>query len=176
MNEFEMVEKLREKANVSFEEAKDALTRANGDLLDAMILLEKEGKVSGNSTATKSFGSASSNEGFSKSESNKEEKKEQIKQDTKEFFEKVWVALSQNFFVIERKSALIGKLPLFAFVPLLIFAFWFTIPALILGLFFECRYKFMGKDDLSVINKAFDKASEATDKVKDEFAKKIDKE
>ena len=45
MDNFEKVEKLREKANVSFEEAKAALEESNWDLLDAMIVLEKQGKT-----------------------------------------------------------------------------------------------------------------------------------
>ena len=45
MTNFEMVEILRDKANVSYEEAKAALENSNWDLLDAMLLLEKEGKV-----------------------------------------------------------------------------------------------------------------------------------
>ena len=35
MDEFEKVEKLRQRANVSYEEAKKALDEANGDVLDA---------------------------------------------------------------------------------------------------------------------------------------------
>ena len=42
MTEFEKVEKLRERANVSYEEAKEALLASEGDLLDAMIYLEKQ--------------------------------------------------------------------------------------------------------------------------------------
>ncbi len=45
MATLEQVEKLREKANVSFEEAKAALDACNGDLLDALIYLEKQGRV-----------------------------------------------------------------------------------------------------------------------------------
>ena len=45
MDELEKVEKLRERANVSYEEAKEALDKSNGDLLDAMVYLEKQGKV-----------------------------------------------------------------------------------------------------------------------------------
>ena len=45
MDIFEKVEKLVEKAGVSYEDAKAALDKANGDLLDAMIILEKEGKA-----------------------------------------------------------------------------------------------------------------------------------
>ena len=45
MDNFEKVEKLVQKANVSYEDAKQALEEANGDMLDAMIALEKQGKV-----------------------------------------------------------------------------------------------------------------------------------
>ena len=44
MTELEKVEKLREKANVSFAEAKEALDNTGGDILDALIYLEKQGK------------------------------------------------------------------------------------------------------------------------------------
>ena len=44
MNELEKVEKLREKADVSFAEAKEALDYADGDVLGALIYLEKQGK------------------------------------------------------------------------------------------------------------------------------------
>ena len=46
-----MVEMLHEKANVSYEEAKAALERNNWDVLDALIDLEKMGKVSEARTA-----------------------------------------------------------------------------------------------------------------------------
>lgn len=45
MDHYEMVEKLRQKANVSYEEAKAALEKAEWDILDALVLLENEGKV-----------------------------------------------------------------------------------------------------------------------------------
>lgn len=45
MDNFEKVEKLREKANVTYEEAKAALENSNWDMLDAMIYLEKNGKI-----------------------------------------------------------------------------------------------------------------------------------
>ena len=38
MDNFEKVEKLREHANVSYEEAKQALENSNWDILDAMSL------------------------------------------------------------------------------------------------------------------------------------------
>ncbi|NLO13382.1 MAG: ubiquitin, partial [Clostridiales bacterium] len=44
MDHFEMVEKLRQKANVSYEEAKAALEHSEWDLLDALVYLESQGK------------------------------------------------------------------------------------------------------------------------------------
>ena len=45
MDNLEKVEKLRERANVSYQEAKAALEENNWDLLDAMVALEKAGKT-----------------------------------------------------------------------------------------------------------------------------------
>ena len=45
MDKLEKVEKLRERANVSYEEAKAALEANDWDLLDAMVALEKSGKT-----------------------------------------------------------------------------------------------------------------------------------
>ena len=47
MDHYEMVEILRNKANVTYEEAKAALEASDWDMLDALVLLESEGKVNG---------------------------------------------------------------------------------------------------------------------------------
>ena len=47
MDHYEMVETLRAKANVTYEEAKAALEASDWDMLDALVLLESEGKVNG---------------------------------------------------------------------------------------------------------------------------------
>ena len=52
MEQLEKVEKLRERANVSYEEAKEALEASDWDLLDAMVYLEKKGKVKSPSRET----------------------------------------------------------------------------------------------------------------------------
>ena len=58
MVDFEKVEKLVQKANVSYEDAKNALEAANGDMLDAIIALEKEGKVKSQTSSYSSTTSA----------------------------------------------------------------------------------------------------------------------
>ncbi len=42
---FEKVEKLREYAGISYEEAKKELEKTDGDLLEAVVNLEKEGRI-----------------------------------------------------------------------------------------------------------------------------------
>lgn len=44
-NLLEQIDLLRSRANVGYEEAKDALDRTNGDMVEALILLEKENKI-----------------------------------------------------------------------------------------------------------------------------------
>ena len=44
MDHFEMTEKLRERAQVSYEEAKEALELNEWDMLEAIVYLEREGE------------------------------------------------------------------------------------------------------------------------------------
>ncbi|MBQ8334341.1 MAG: hypothetical protein IJX93_11280 [Clostridia bacterium] len=45
MEHIDMMEKLHEKANISLSEAKEVLERADWDMLEALVILEKEGKI-----------------------------------------------------------------------------------------------------------------------------------
>ena len=52
MERNEMIKKLMEKAYVTNEEAQEVLEKCNWDLLDAIIYLERNGKVENNETTT----------------------------------------------------------------------------------------------------------------------------
>lgn len=41
----ELIEMLRERANVSYEEAREALEKCNNDIVEALIYLEKQNKI-----------------------------------------------------------------------------------------------------------------------------------
>jgi len=166
MDRIEMVEKLREKAGVSYEEAKAALETANWDLLDAVVLLEKEGKVSDAGYSTK------------KEQADKEEKaKSKQEKQKSDGFEKFMGFLGRvihkgntNSLVILKDGERKFSLPVTALVLLLIFGFYVTLPLLIIGLFFSFHYRFEGPElGKEKINKAMAQASKAAEAVKDEF-------
>jgi len=146
----EQVEKLRERADVSFEEAKAALEQANGDLLDALILLERQGKTSpppsggyysGEQTAQPepepdagaggthhrvTFGDVMSSLGTG--------------------LAKLFNAGSANYIDAYRNDKVMLSCPVLVFVILLIAAFWVTIPLIIIGIPFGWRYRLRGPD------------------------------
>lgn len=177
MDNFEKVEKLREHANVSYEEAKKALESSNWDILDAMIYLEQNGKVNGPDKASYTT----------------QAQKVTIEVDSKEsksgFMDTLkrfgnwcvkWIEKgNNNSFCVEKENREIFRVPITLLVVLLIFAFWVVVPLLVVGLFFSMRYRFAGPDVRSVdidINKAMDEAAEAAENIKNEFTNAVSKE
>lgn len=170
MDNFEKVEKLREHANVTYEEAKQALENSNWDILDAMIYLEQSGKVHGPEQS-----SYTTQTEKVKIEIDEKECKTSFSDNCKRFGN--WILKmvekgNNNSFCVERDNREIFRVPITLLVVLLIFAFWVVVPLLVVGLFFNMRYQFAGPDVRSVdidINKAMDSAAEAAENIKSEF-------
>ena len=166
MDTFEKVEKLREKANVTFEEAKAALDEANGDLLDAMILLEKQGKAE---ERKESYSTKENAELMVVDEPASKEKKR-----GNAFTDKLkvlWHKSCENYFVIEREDKVMLNIPIWAFIVILAFTWHVTLIAMVVALFFGCKYSFKGAAQMKTANDVCDKVSEAADKVKEEYKK-----
>ncbi len=176
MDRLEKVEKLRSKANVSYEEAKEALDASNDDILDAMVYLEKKGKVK--KPATEVY--TTNYEDDNKYQDVKGTVEEQNKND-KTFGQKfknlmhiIFEKLKNNSLKIERYDEEL-VIPLWGVLIILLIAWHVALIAIVVSFFFNCRYSVVGKDDLKGVNdvmgKASDKASEAANYVKDEFNK-----
>ena len=168
MTHFEMVEKLREKANVSYEEAKEALEAADWDLLDAMVLLEKTGKVNAESETNYTTRQEKEKKG---PEVNA--KKGRTFSEAMGRFGRCLVALikkgNENFFEVYRRGEQVFYLPVTVLVLLLFWSFWFTVPLAIVGLFFGFSYSFRGPQlGKESINKVITRASEMADEMKRE--------
>lgn len=173
MEQFEKVEKLRARAGVSYEEAKEALEANDWDLLDAMIWLEKQGKVSAPEQESYSTQAENKKQMFSVEDVIKqnEYEEESFRKKMARFFKKLWKIGRENNFVVKRQEKEIIDVPVWIFVVVLLFAWQVVIPVMLIALFFNCHYFFRGKNNLGKANEAMEKASAFADKVKDEYEK-----
>ena len=174
MEYFEKVEKLVQRSGVSYEEAKAALDASAGDLLDAMILLEKAGKTRAPESSSYSTQYEDQKQYVSVTERIEKGKKaegESAGKKIREILGKIWHVLSRNFLAICREGETIVKIPLWVAL-IVLFASWFTVLVLVVvSLFFGCRYRFVGEADMQAANDIMDKAANAADKAKEEFKK-----
>lgn len=179
----EMVERLKEKADVSYTQAKEALEYSGGNLLDALIYLEEKGAIPRAEDAYYS----------TKSETppppppaeplpaQLPAKKQKIPKQhrsgrggARRFFNTLRRWLIDNELEIWRKEQPVTALPVLILALLLISAFWVTLSILVLGLFLGFRYRFSGpdleRDNLNgVIGDLADTASDLGHRVMDEI-------
>ena len=173
MEMLEKVERLREKADVTYEEAKEALEQTGGDLLDAMVLLERRGKVKKPAQST-----------FS---TEYEEQAEYIKvRDTVEEQEKSAPSfgrtigrlfrgfirfIRQTTFLVTREEEVIFTMPTLVFALLLFFLWEILAPVMVIALFFGIRYSFEGEEEAEKANSILNKAGDFAQDVRSEFTK-----
>lgn len=156
----EQVEKLKEVTGVSYNEAKEVLELTKGDMLEAVLYLERAGRIQkplndGTATFTQTV--------------QKEPVKQQKTQEQdglKKFIDWIKHVIhlgNINDFVVYKEDKDTMSIPLTILVIMLLFAFWIVFPLVIIGLFFGYRYRFSGpnfKDDK--VNKTVDTLSDAT--------------
>lgn len=174
MTTLEQVEKLCAMANITYEEAKTALDAANGDLLEAIIYLEKQGKV----TAPTGGGyynsgkTADPNGGAYKETGWERQHHHHHCHGGKGFFSLLKKIGSfcldmihkgnANTFEVLKNEENKASVPVTVLALLMIFAFWITIPLIIIGLFFGFRYRFHGPDFMGkTVNDAMNSAADA---------------
>ncbi|MEY8403058.1 hypothetical protein AALA54_06940 [Oscillospiraceae bacterium 44-34] len=179
----EMVERLKEKANVSYAQAKEALEYSGGNLLDALIYLEEKGTIPREEQSyysTKSETPPPPPESLpiqlpAKSKKQKSPKAPRPKGNgVSRFFTTLRRWLVDNELEIWRRDQPITALPVLILVLLLCCAFWITVLVLLLGLFLGFRYRFSGpdleRDEINnVIGSVADTAADLGHKVMDEL-------
>ena len=176
MTEFEKVEKLREKANVSFAEAKEALNNSGGDILDALIYLESQGKSTIPAGGGFYCGAGSQTEdrqytqGYEYRSSKKGETFAEMMKRFGRFCLKVLNKGNTNFLDAIRGDSLIFSCPVTAVVALVLFFFPVTIALFIISLFCGFRYRFRGEDlGRDSVNTVMDNAANVVYDVKKSF-------
>jgi hypothetical protein len=194
MATLEQVEKLREKANVSYDDAKAALDATNGDILEALIYLEKQGKVNppaggGYYSSERPSNSAQQNpQGYGQSYGqgccqNKNYYNPTQKYNDGETFGSVMKKIGRtclkiiqkgntNNFEVLKGGESKAVFPITVLVLLIVFAFWITVPLIIVGLFFGFRYRFVGPDcKANSVNDVMDSAANAAENLKNTINK-----
>ena len=176
MERYEMAELLSKKAGVTLEEARQALADNEWDILDAMVALERKGRVPQAEPVT--VGGRQENGGYYYSAPAQPQpvksapKREPILTNgfaqLWEYIKKLVRLLVYTNFVVTRREKEVMALPVIWVVVLLICCFWVTLPALLIGMFVGCKYRFegMGKAGDSA-NRAMEKLQNAVDNVKE---------
>ena len=171
----ELVERLREKADVSYEEARAVLEEAGGSLLDALILLERRGRIPAGAPRGAAYTTRPGGQGVPEGEAPPEAppaggergrfyglaltvggKKEQAgpsgrTEEEKEggpwaFLQDLLRASLENRLEVWQGERLMTGVPLLILALLLVLAFWITLPLLLVGLMLGCRYRLSGPD------------------------------
>lgn len=184
MADFEQVQKLREYANISYEEAKKALEEANGDMLEAVINLEKKGRIKAPETGGYYNSQHERRANGDSCGRNSWEKKaahtngSSFGNQVAAFFRWCGRLIHKgniNSFEVTKDDKRILTLPVTALVLLLLFAFWLVVLLLVLGLFFGYQYRFRGPDlEKPEVNRAMESVSRATTKAVDSMVNAVD--
>ncbi|MGG5461249.1 DUF4342 domain-containing protein [Clostridium sp. B9] len=174
MERNEMINTLVRKANISEEEAQEVLEICNWDLLDAIIYLEKRGKIENNEVkAVTVFEVNGENQEKKESKKNHDEKFGGIGEILGRMFKFIGKFIkkgNKNFFEIRKSNEKPVRISLTISALILIFL---TVPAIVLlliGLLFGYKYSFSGKDfNYGGVNNIFEKASNSADNMKRDF-------
>lgn len=192
----EQVEKLRDKTHISYEEAKTVLERHNGDILEALIELERRGKAS--TGATGGFYTtrpddgpapelvlppAPGGNGKGKGKSKGGQKWEYAKGVYHVDAGGLGAAIRDlvrrsisNHLEVWRNGQKMTTIPILVLILLVVFFFWVTLPLLVVGLFFGCRYRFGGPDlDREEINRVMDQVSSTVNDVRESVRSEFQK-
>ena len=146
MATLEMIDKLRERADLSYEEARTVLEEAGGDLLEAFVILEKQGRMK-----------------QPQAENTAEEQKAEVM--PKE--------MKENGLVKAFRGSEIFAMPSLVFAGLLFVCWEPIIPVMIIALFFDVRYRFDGSKDAQPANDILNKAGSFVDGFESGIAKEV---
>ena len=178
MDEFEKAERLRQCADVSYEEARDALKACGGDILDAMVYLERLGhrRNFGNASGPRPEGRADHRGADScrgageyrrgtDSYRGAGEYRRETGYEGPTFLQSLGNLLGtairksmENYLVVSHEGVVKFRISIFAFAILLMIFSAGLLIAMGVSLCFGVTYSFVGKDDLSRVNEVIGNA------------------
>lgn len=183
MERVELIDQLKDKTNISYEEAKEALENSSWDMLDAIVHLENLGKIEKPSVSifyTNEYKESYSNIGeIVNIKKDEEESNWHKKNNFQGIFETVckFIDTCNNIFIeIKRDGSVLLKLPITVLGLLLFFAVWIVIPPIIVGLFFDIEFSIISKRvNTDKVNKIIKEISEHVKLIKEKIKKGFNK-
>ncbi len=171
----EQVEKLRAHANVSYEEARAALEAAGGDMLEAIILLEKEGKTHGRAASHSTLSPVPAQDrdtGWQYGQKSGQSEFSRVMKRLWENFCRLVRMGNANNFEVWRDGRCAIRFPVTLLVLAAVFFFWLAAVLVVVGLFTGCTYRFTGPDldgssAGSAANRAMDAAARTAEDIKE---------
>ena len=142
MEHIDMMEKLCEKAGISLGEAKEVLERADWDMLEALVILEKEGKIQPLTTSVSTMEKESA---YEKVENEMRKSKDsswnrfwsELMENLKLLFNKIF---THSLVMRSRKSGNVIHIPLFIGIILCFVSLTMVAVGLLLGLLMGYDY------------------------------------
>lgn len=177
MDAFEMTEKLRTRANVSYEEAKAALEANEWDMLDALVYLEnrRDGQQAGAAAEkTKKQKEQARQAFYAEAEyttrTQQAKKRVAVEASPRGFISRLAGFLrdmirkgNKTYFEVFYRGSLYVELPLTALVPLMLWAFRLMLWVLLIGLFLGAKYRIEGESVEGGANRMMDSAARSVE-------------
>lgn len=181
---FQQVETLVQKSGVTYTEAKQALEHTGGDLLEALLYLEKLGRSNtvgqGGFYSTQPKHSAAADalvltQTAQKHPGSARRGPDRLGELWRAFLDLLQRVLT-NQFEVWRRDRMTTSMPILVLILLAVFFPWITGPVLLVGLIFGYRYRFSGPDlNRESVSRVMDQVSETvadvTKTVRQEFEK-----
>ncbi|MCH4890901.1 DUF4342 domain-containing protein [Acidaminobacter sp. JC074] len=165
----EQIDSLRERANVSYQEAKEALEKSNGNMIDAIIALESEDKTI--------YDRIKKEQARASEKERAKERKEKYKANADEFVQtskSVLDSLNETRVVMYNNQRVVFDISLTITLIAAVFAFPVAAAILVVGMLTGNRFKVVRKDNKSdCVNSVLNKAADLGQNVADTFKEKV---
>ncbi len=139
MEHNEMIEKLHNQAGIDNDDAKRALEQAGWDMLGALQILEKEGKIAPLTSSMTTVEDKSGYEEVKRTAAKNTERNRNCARASEKIKEILLYSMNHSF-IIKRKGDIVLNVPLLIMIVILCCAPKTTLAALLVGLFCECGY------------------------------------
>ena len=176
-----LIEKLREKLNISFEEAKEALESCQWNILDAVVRLEQEGKIS--DANGECFYTNKNSESYYSSNAlidlSKEEVSHKFHKKENEFKLFEWICevidtCNSVLVKVSRRNEKIFEIPVTVLIVLTVFLVGSVIPIMIIALIFDVEFSVSSKKiDVTKVDETLKDLSSFVKGVKEKIKKEL---